>query len=233
MDIKPLQPLSFGQVLIVGAKTSNIDEELRTHPRVIVWDSQNEHWSDKDLPTNVRAVFVTRWIGHVAFGKILSEARKRHITIFNPEGTGMIMKQVRELLDMNRQNHTIEEQEEPVVPKNNQPGKLAALLPFVDWSKNNAENARSLIGRCGELGISSTVASITQFVAVQRRRRNNTPKIKRPNRVKAGKTADVSVQLFDEALKQFKDMRDFFVAVVKENNDLKQKLSRFKRALED
>ena len=46
---------------------------------------------------------MTRWIGHNSFGTILAEARKRHITMFNPEGTGIIAKQVKELLDMNKQ----------------------------------------------------------------------------------------------------------------------------------
>ena len=107
-EVQPLQPLNGGLVLIVGAKASNFDEEIKTHPRVIIWDSQHEHWTSKDIPSNVRAVFVTRWIGHNAFSNLLSTARKRHITMFNPEGTGIIAKQVRELLSMTKQVETVQ-----------------------------------------------------------------------------------------------------------------------------
>ena len=34
-EYKPLQPLPFGNILIVGGKASNFDDELKTHPRVI------------------------------------------------------------------------------------------------------------------------------------------------------------------------------------------------------
>src|SRR6187431_736548 len=96
-----LQPLPDGLVLIVGVKSSNFNDEIRTHPRVVIWDSQQKHWTDKDLPSNTRAVFMTRFIGHQEFNNIVISARKRKITVFNPEGTGLIVKQVKELLNMN------------------------------------------------------------------------------------------------------------------------------------
>lgn len=99
-EAKPLHALQDGVVVLVGVKASNFDDEIRTHPRVIMWDSQNEHWLNKNLPTNTRAVFMTRFIGHNAYDNIVKEARKRRITIFNPQGTGIIVKQVKELLNI-------------------------------------------------------------------------------------------------------------------------------------
>jgi hypothetical protein len=72
-EIKPLQPISGGVVLIVGVKSSNLDDEIRTHPRVVIWDSQQEHWTNKDMPANTRAVFMTRFLSHVSFDKITAE----------------------------------------------------------------------------------------------------------------------------------------------------------------
>lgn len=103
MESKPLTALTSGVIVIVGAKNSNFDTDIKTHPRVILWDSQEQDWWAKDLPTNCRAVFITRFIGHAAFGKIITEARKRQITIFNPQGTGRIAESVRQLLGIKRE----------------------------------------------------------------------------------------------------------------------------------
>lgn len=101
-ETKPLQPLPYGKVVIIGAKASNFDDDIINHPRVELWNSQEEHWTNKDLPINTRAVFFTKWVGHSTWGRIMADARKRNITVYNHEGTGMIAKQVRELLDISR-----------------------------------------------------------------------------------------------------------------------------------
>jgi len=234
MDGQPLKPLTHGNILIVGAKASNFSEELKSHPRVVIWDSQNEHWTNKELPTNVRAVFVTRWIGHSAFGKIIAEARKRQITMFNPEGTGMITKQVKELLDMNKQP-TIIDADRPVHKGGITP-KLTVLLPHVDWNKSNSDNARALMQRLDEFNISSTEASIANFLGTQRKkmnlnmhRRNTHPPVVKVAKVKS---EDVSVQLLDDAIKGLQDIRAYLLSTVEENTKLRARLDMFKKALE-
>jgi len=232
MDGQPLKPLTHGNILIVGAKASNFSEELKSHPRVVIWDSQNEHWTNKELPTNVRAVFITRWIGHSAFGKIIAEARKRQITMFNPEGTGMITKQVKELLDMNKQP-TIVDADRPVHKGGITP-KLTVLLPHVDWNKSNSDNARALMQRLGEFNISSTEASIANFLGVQRKRHGiiATHFKNRKPVVKVKKSEDVSVQLLDDAIKGLQDIRAYLLSTVEENTKLRARLDMFKKALE-
>lgn len=217
-EMKPLQPLSDGMILVVGAKASNFGEEIRNHPRVIMWDSQNQSWKDKDFPANTRAVFITRFIGHTAFDKIISEARRRQITIFNPDGTGMITRQVKELLGMNTQ----------VGNPKFQSGKLKALIPFIDFSKNNVANGRALLIKAEELGITSTEQSLTQLVSVQRKRQNRTAV---PRSIQS--KIDVSVEILDNMVRELQDMRDFLVATVEENKSLKLKVERFKKALEE
>lgn len=214
--VKPLQPLSGGVVLIVGVKPSNLDEEIKTHPRVVIWDSQQEHWTDKDMPANTRAVFMTRFLSHSAFGKITAEARKRNINIFNPEGTGLIARQVKELLSIG--------------PKVEKPkyvhGKLTQLIPHIDFSLNNIDNARQLHIKAKELNIETTEASLAQLVAVQRRKRGGTAV---PKSIQA--KVDVAVEMLDSAIKDMQDMRAFLIATVEENKVLKAKLDGFKKLL--
>jgi len=246
MEPKPLQPLNSGVVLLVGVKASNFSEEIKSHPRVVMWDSQNEHWLNKDLPSNTRAVFMTRFIGHDAFVNIVKEARKRQITIFNPEGTGMIARQVRELLAINHPpaevHHyeykpvtellVIAEQKETTMSK--QPGKLKALIPHIDFSKTNLVNAHMLLEHAVRLNIKTTLGSLAQLVSVHRKRLSpstvtKTVIMKKPQT--QVQTKDVSVQIFDNLIKELTDMRDFIVATVNENNALKERMAHLKKAL--
>jgi hypothetical protein len=233
-DVKPLQKLTHGSVLIVGGKASNFDDEIRTHPRIIMWDSQNQHWDGKELPQNVRAVFITRFIGHVAFGKILASARKRQLTIFNPEGTGMIVRQVRELLGLAKPT-TVEikptmVQTTPSTPSKNPLKKLHVLMPFIDFSKNNVENSKILMAKAVELGITSTPASLANFVGVERRKHVGAVRKTLVTRTVKAKL-DVSVEILDNVIKELQDMRDYVVAVTKENEVLKSRIEKFKKVL--
>jgi hypothetical protein len=250
MDGQPLKPLSHGNILIVGAKASNFSEELKTHPRIIIWDSQNEHWTSKNLPSNITAVFVTRWIGHAAFAKIIAEARKKHITMFNPEGTGMIAKQVKELLDMtkpvttpNAPMPTMKEDWSGLKPFKEHKGgiapKLNVLIPFILWDKSNVENADVLMQKAHEMNITSTLASLANFVGVQRKKlgitshRRNTHIIPTPKTVIKAEGLDVSVQMLDDAIKSLQDMRAYLISTTEENARLRSRLDRFRKAFDE
>lgn len=246
-EYKPLQPLPFGSVLIVGAKASNFDDEIKNHPRVAIWDSQQQSWTDKDLPSNTRAIFMTRFIGHGAFHKIVNEARKRHITVFNPDGTGKIVKQVKELLNMHKLGDVpVKEMTvttptvEPTVPpaRIGPEPKLPTLLQYVDWSKKNADNARVLLVKAAESGIQTTFMSLQQFVSRERIKRDGKIEVTSPKtvhtqkvKVKTPKEVDVSVQMLDGMIKELTDLRDFLVATVKENKDLKARVEKLRQTL--
>lgn len=242
-DGRPLQPLSHGNILIVGVKSSNLSEEIRVHPRVTIWDSQQKHWTDKEMPQNIRAVFVTRFIGHSEFANIMREARKKRITIFNPEGTGLIARQVKELLNMTPPEQILQEtyttvtksQETTPVTTSLERGKLKALIPYIDFSKNNRENARSLELKCKEIGITSTFNSLTNFVGVQRRgSRKSQSKKESVKSVKVQSSKlDVSVEILDGMIRELTDMREYLVAVTKENQSLKAKVDKFKRFFDE
>jgi hypothetical protein len=231
---KPLTPLSDGIVLLVGTKASNFDEEIKTHPRVVMWESQNQHWTDKDMPSNTRAVFMTRFIGHAAFKNIVAEARKRHITIFNPIGTGIITRQVRELLSLSTTKPVIKT--ETIEMKEKSHGKLKVLLPMVDLNKSNIENARALLIKANELNIKTTEDSLANSISTYRLR--VTGKLTRPASSKSRpvqskptENLDTSVQILDNMIKELRDMREFLVATTNENHALKAKLASLKKAL--
>jgi len=248
-----LQPLTYGNVLIVGVKSSNFNDEIRTHPRVTIWDSQQEHWTNKDVPSNVRAIFVTRFIGHAAFKRIHTEAKKKRLTIFNPEGTGMIVRQVKELLDMNRIEEPLDMND--VVPDyikatevkgarmtqteaaSNTRRKLYVLKPFIDFNKGNIENARYLMTKLSEFGITSTINSLANFVDRQRDGNKsplsrNTHNLKVHRTTQAHSKTDVSVEILDNMIKELQDMRDYLVAVTAENEKLKTLIAKFRKFFE-
>ena len=236
-DMKPLKPLSHGNILIVGTKQSNFDEEIRTNPRVILWDGQQESWTSKSIPQNVQAIFFTRFIGHNAFGKIVAEARKKHLTVFNPLGTGIIARQVKELLgtcvEPVTNEELMKEVETMTTTKITGTGKLTAFIPYINLDKNNRQNADDLFERSKEIGVETTRDSLANFIGAYRRklginkfRRNTHPKVKT---VKAESTTlDAAVQMLDNAIKELKDMREFLVQTTNENKSLKKRLNTLK-----
>jgi hypothetical protein len=221
-----------------------------------MWDSQQEHWTNKDMPTNTRAVFMTRFIGHSSFEKIVSEARKRHITIFNPTGTGTIIKQVKELLAIQPPvtvRPTVSESTVPTEVKTmarpiNSKSVLHVFIPFMDFNLTNAENARRLIIKAAELNVTTTLHSLAQYTMVQRKKlgiapvhvraKTTTRKIVTRAQIECVKSeqvvesVDVSVEILDNLIKGLQDMRAFLIATTKENRELRARVDKFKKAME-
>lgn len=227
MDIvvgKPLQPLSYGSIVIVGAKNSNFDRDITGNPRVIIWDSQDERWHGKNLPDNTRAVFMTRFISHSQTEMIIKEARKRQITLFNVDGTGIINKQVRELLGMT--NQQLVEKIDQVLEQKHIKGKLTPLISFIDFSKTNKENSSVLLAKALEFGITTTESSLAQLVVQQRRKQHGTAV---PKSIRA--KVDVSVEILDTAIRELTDVRQFLIDTVAENQSLREKLAKFKKLM--
>ena len=251
--MKALQPLTHGSILIVGAKASNFDDDINRNPRVAVWDSQNEHWLGKELPVNTRAIFCTRWMGHDAFTNIMKEARKKRITIFTPQGTGMIAKQVKELLNMNGTKEmpiTTVKYVSPVVAKANEllttpldtqsvehtriRGKLIPLRDYIDYEKNSPENGRILFEKAKELKIPTTLRSVTNMVNNEMKKRGRLPvlTLEKEKKEFPKYKNDVAVEIFDNILKELKDLREYLIQTTLENRALRTRIEKFKNILE-
>jgi len=85
------------------------------------------------------------------------------------------------------------------------------------------------------MNIPTTETSLAHFVCVQRKKINGITPAKAPTLKTAAPNAklDVSVQILDNAIQELKDMREFLIATVKENQILKGKLNKFRSLFED
>jgi len=162
--------------------------------------------------------------------------------MFNPEGTGIIAKQVKELLAMNKPETIVDADRPTKEHKGGIQPKLTVLLPHIDWNKSNTDNARALMQRLHEFHISSTEASIANFIGVQRKRlglsgggrlRKSPVRVVKVSKGKSDTGLDVAVQMLDDAIQQMKDMRAFLVATTEENTRLRVKLDRFRKMMEE
>ncbi len=233
-----MKPLTHGNILIVGAKASNMPTDVRENPRVFVWDSQDKWWNGKEVPVNTQAIFFTRWVSHPEYDDVMKQARKKNILVFTKNGTGMITKQVKELLNMNNRtpvdsvstNHIVTV---PVTTMPNKNSKLHPLIEFIDTKQSAYRNADILLAKAKELGISTTRDSLAVFVSRVRRKTegSSTVIIPRKSRFHREKTADVTVEIFDNIIKELSDMRQFLISTVEENRALRTRIERFKNYL--
>jgi hypothetical protein len=94
------------------------------------------------------------------------------------------------------------------------------------------DNARDiLMPKAKEMGIETTVGSLAQMVSVLRKKRTGVPKATR--RKVQPQQMDVSVDVLNNVIKELQDLRDYLVATVKENNALKLRIEKFKKALDN
>lgn len=248
--MNPLHLLTHGSILIVGAKASNFSDEIKNNPRVAMWDSESKNPGERDLPVNTRAIFFTRWCGHSNFASVMKEARKRRITVFTPQGTGVIAKQVKELLGMNgtevtkveAPHLTVEYPETLVEAKTKMPykNKLKPLIQFLDVNKTDAQNGAVLLAKAQELGIQTTIKSLTVFSSREKRKirgivgpvYKRTPITRTPKTLPKYERVDVTIEIFDGIIKEMTDMREFLVKTVEENATLKARIAKFKQFMD-
>lgn len=86
-DLRPTPPSvaqllrGGGVALIVGGRTTNWTEEMRRHPQLLFWDSTDPKTYKKDIPSNTRAILITRFTSHGMEKKLRDEAKRRGIAI--------------------------------------------------------------------------------------------------------------------------------------------------------
>lgn len=219
-----MKPLTHGSVLIAGAKASNFGDDIKNHPRIIMWDSQDgsTRWAHKPVPENTQAILTTKWIGHAEFDNLMKEARRRRILMFPRLGTGQIAKMVIELLTVPK----VEEEMEAIV--NSQKGKLTPLVRFIDPEKTQKDNAIFLLAKAEELKIETNIASVTNLVY------RKTKDTKKPEvTLKPPSNLDVVVGIFDNAIKELQDAREYIILVTEENRLLKARIEKFKKSLDE
>jgi len=83
-------------VAVIGARVSNVGEELWNNPRCVFL--QGDVVVSRGLPVNTRAVVFTRFLGHTAFKVIMDQVRRRKLAVYPMQGTGQLKRTLATLL---------------------------------------------------------------------------------------------------------------------------------------
>lgn len=177
------------------------------------------------VKTDTKVAILTDGVPDYHYHWITSFCRRQDIPFLIRKSTQHIYETLKSFFpnDTGKITFTTEEIKMEVVK-----GKLTSLIPFVDWTKSNAENAKILMRKCIELKIKSTEASLAQWMSNQRLKQSGTaiPKSARPK-------LDISVELLDNMIKEIGDMRDFLIATCEENRILRAKVDKWKKIMEE
>lgn len=186
-----------GNLLVVGARSTNFPDVIRNHPRIRVWDSTDPASDNREIPENTRVIICTRFVAHALFGRLHKFAAKKHILMVPGLGnTGEIKEVVRIALNIPVEftepapAEPADAQEiapmqsahsEPDAPDTSTdvdavaavPHKKGALKEFVQANLNlqrgPADEARRILPLAKEAGFNTTThAAIAQTIYVLR-----------------------------------------------------------------
>lgn len=175
------------------------------------------------FPPNTKVVILTEGISAYHYTWATSFARRKNIPFVSRKTTQAVYELLKGYFTTTQQIVTQEDAKDSMIK-----GKLKELIPHIDFTKSNSDTARDLLKLAAEKGIATTFGSMTQLVAVQRRKQGqgDIPKSLRSK-------LDISVEMLDEAIQGLTDMREYLIATVEENRMLKVKLDRFRKAMEE
>jgi hypothetical protein len=208
-----------GVILVVGGRTSNFPNEYREHPRLVFWDSTENHRIDQ-VPANTKAIVFTKFVDHSLSGGLYNYARQKGI-IFTPPDKGT--HRVKDTLDQLLGENPVEAHKKVIAAK----GSIKALIEkHCDFSKGTAEEARRLLAIAQSEGIPTTIGSLNQGIQGIRRARGltATPASAQP-RLSQAQTA---LNTLDDTIAGLQILRDFVRDTEIENTQLKNQLLNIK-----
>lgn len=214
--------LSKGGMAIVGHGATGFVKEYQSHPQVKFLDCKELSILEPEVPHNTKVVVITDGLPNYHLTWLTSYARRKSIPFLVRKSNQSVYETLKSFFPSDVKV-TVEEIKETLIK-----GKLNFLIDKIDFNKSNAENANILLRLCKENNVSSTFASLTQFVSIQRRKQSGTAIVR-----SARPKLDVSVEILENMIKELTDMKEFLLATVEENRVLKIKLERFKKAMED
>lgn len=212
-------------VVMVG--TTGYVQEYSTNPQIQFIRCKEVKGEELIRLINIstlKVVIITEGLPQWHYTWIMSLCKTRNITYLVRKSNQHVYDTIKSFFPTNGNGKVLEDDVKDTIVR----GKLNALIPAIDFTKSNAENGKILFRKANELGIKTTIGSVTQFVAIQRRKQSGTALPK-----SARSQLDVSVDLLDDMIKNLGDMRDFLILAVEENRLLKTKLEKFKKAMED
>lgn len=218
--------LKDGEVVAVVYGNTGRVKEYENHSSFVMLDgkTRDTNLSTKIPPKVTKAIVVTEGIEHMNYAWIMSFCRTNSVPYLLRKSNQAVYETLKSMLPTNGSDHKPSNED---VAREIVHGKLNPLIPLIDFTKSNAENAKALMIEAHKRQIKTTLGSMTQFVSNQRRKRSGTalPKSARPK-------LDVSVELLDSMIKELEDMREFLIATVEENRLLKDKYEKFKKLME-
>lgn len=217
--------LSAGGVAVVLMGTGGFVKEYANDPQVKFIDCKQTHQTilPSIVPENTKVILFTEGVPQWHRTWAFSYAQRKKIPYLTRKSNQAVYDTIKGFFDEGKPKVTIEE-----VKENQEKGRMKRLIEFIDWKKSNAENAKVLLRKAAEMNIKTTEASCAQLVSKERRSRGQTAV---PKSIRS--KLDVSVELLDSTIKDLTSMRDYLIEVTEENRILKQKVEKFKKALDD
>lgn len=216
--------LSGGGLIVVAYGNPVTIREFEHHPNVKWVDTKviSNHDMASHIPVNTRLIIMNEGVPNYHYLWLTQTAQKTKTVWLMRKSSQAIYEVLKNNLET-ADKVSIEEAKETQMR-----GRLAALIPFIDSTKSNAENARQLINKALELGIKTTEGSLSQYVSNYRRKNGQTAIVK-----SARSQLDISVDVLDEAIKGLTDIRDYLIATAEENRILKSKVDKFKKLMDE
>jgi len=201
-------------------------KEYATHPSVLHINCREIEGAQllAVVPTNTKVIILGVGLPTYHYNWLASYAQRKNIPFLIRKTTQAAYETLKGFFPNSNTVKVLEEEVKETQAK----GRLAILIDHIDWSKSNADNGRVLFQKANQSGIKTTLGSVTQWVAIQRRKKSGTAV---PKSVRS--ELDISVEMLDNTIKELTDMREFLIITVEENRILKTKLERFKKAMED
>ena len=228
MDVKVDLSNSFGMAVVAYAHTGLVDE-YKNNPRVLFIDCKSTKGDELEsvVPSNTKAVILTDGLPQYHSTWLTSFARRKNIPFLIRKTNQAVYDTLKSFFPNG--NGSADTKITPAEAKETQTkGKLQFLIPHIDFTKSNTENAKILMRMCVEKGIATTEGSLAQLISIQRRKGNQTAV---PRSVR--NQLDVSVEMLDNMIKDLGAMRDYLIQTTEENRLLKAKVDKFKKALDE
>lgn len=216
--------LTKGGVATVMIGHNGFIQEYANHPQVRFIDCKevSNDLLEPTFPNTTRVVILTEGVPAYHYTWVTSYARRKGIPFLIRKSNDAIYQALKGFFPTNDKPVTQEEARE-----SESKGKLNVLIPLIDFSKSNAENAKVLLKYATDKGIKSTLGSLAQLVSNQRKKTGHGAIVQ-----SARSKLDVSVEILDKMIEDLTAMRDFIINTTEENRLLKMKLEKINKAME-
>ena len=88
-----------GLILVAGGKFDNLDNKIREHPQILLWEDDRQDYLRKEVPANTRAILFNRFLSHSKSNKLMRAAKDLRIPFFPALSSGEVRKTVLDIME--------------------------------------------------------------------------------------------------------------------------------------